>query len=103
MIKEKCLQLNLSDIDMTKMEGHDVLDLVDESAQSKGQGAKEALPKEIEVDQLRDAEGKIQMGARDDVVNIVNQFDPPPSNVNVFPKPNIEDPINVSLDVNNDN
>ena len=40
---------------------------------------------------------------REDIINVVDEFDPLTPNVNVSPKHDVEDPLNISLDVNKDN
>ena len=50
MIRKKCLDMDLSDIDLTKMEGHDVSNLVDGSAPLEDQGAKKTLLEDAMAD-----------------------------------------------------
>ena len=53
---------------------------------------------------LEKADGSLEGEAGDnEIVNITNEFDRPTLNVNVSLEPNVEDPINMSLEVNNDN
>ena len=52
MIKKKYLNIDLFDVDLTKMEGHDVPDLVDRLMPLEGQGFRKAFLEEAEVDQL---------------------------------------------------
>ena len=105
MIKRKYPHLDLTDIDLAKMEGHNVPDPTDGSLQSKAQGDKRDLLSEAEGEmQKKKADcGLLEKVGDDKIVNNIDEFDPSTLNVNVSPKPNIEDSINVSPDVSNDN
>ena len=66
MIKKKYLDLDLSDVDLTKMEDHDVSDPIDKSMQLEGQGAEKTFLKEAEANLLVKVDMEIQVGAGDD-------------------------------------
>ena len=69
MIKKKYHNLDILDIDLTKKEWHDVLDPADRLVQLEGQVGEEGLLEKVEADLSREVE--------DEIVNIVNEFDPP--------------------------
>ena len=99
MTRKKYPKLDLSDVDLTLMKGHNVRDLTDGSDQLDVQNVEEALSAEAIANQL--GENGVQMRAENN--ENINEFNPLSSNVDVSPDPNVKDLINISLDVQNDN
>ena len=81
MIRRKYLDLDLSGVDLSLMEGYNVLNPNDEPTEVQESGP------EVDADQ--------------DVV--IDGDNPQTLKAQVFPEPNVVNPINVSPDVKNDN